>query len=53
MTDYTDVPAFVQDFLSYMSTIKGKSSNTIREYHYDLRNFLKFLKLHFRLVPVP
>ncbi|MBQ7667758.1 MAG: tyrosine recombinase XerC [Clostridia bacterium] len=52
MTDYTDVPAFVQDFLSYMSTIKGKSSNTIREYHYDLRNFLRFLKLHFRLVPV-
>ena len=52
MIDYTDVPIFLQDFLSYMDTIKGKSANTVREYHYDLRNFLRFLKLHYRLVPV-
>lgn len=52
MIDFTDVPVFLQDFLSYMDTIKGKSANTIREYHYDLRNFLRFLKLHYRLVPI-
>lgn len=52
MIDFTDVPIFLQDFLSYMDTIKGKSANTVREYHYDLRNFLRFLKLHYRLVPV-
>ena len=51
MIDFTDVPIFLQDFLSYMDTIKGKSANTVREYHYDLRNFLRFLKLHYRLVP--
>jgi len=52
MIDFTDVPIFLQDFLSYMDTIKGKSANTVREYHYDLRNFLRFIKLHYRLVPV-
>lgn len=50
-TDYFDLPFVAQDFLSYMDTIKGKSSNTIHEYHYDLRSFFRFLKLHYKLVP--
>ena len=50
--DYFDLPLFAQEYLTYMDTIKGKSSNTIIEYHYDLRSFFRFLKLHYRLVPV-
>lgn len=50
-TDYFDLPIIAQDFLSYMDTIKGKSKNTIHEYHYDLRSFFRFLKLHYKLVP--
>ena len=41
---YEDVPIFTRDFLSYMDTIKGKSENTINEYYYDLRLFLRFIK---------
>src|SRR5690554_6702060 len=39
-----DVPGMLKDFLNYMETIRGKSSNTIKEYRYDLRLFLKFMK---------
>jgi len=49
--NYFDLPIMAQDFLSYMDTIKGKSANTICEYHYDLRSFFRFLKLHYKLVP--
>jgi len=52
MIDMTDIPILAQDFLSYMDTIKGKSAKTIREYHYDLRSFFRFLKLHYRLIPL-
>ena len=40
-----DCPIMI-DFLNYMETIKGKSKNTIKEYAYDLRMFLRFIKLH-------
>ncbi len=36
----------LQDFLSYMLTIKGKSQNTVQVYFYDLRVFFRFMKLH-------
>ncbi len=49
--NYFDLPIIAQDFLSYMDTIKGKSQNTISEYHYDLRSFFRFLKIHYKLVP--
>ncbi len=39
----------VKDFLSYMETIKGKSKNTVKEYFYDLRLFLRFIKIHKKL----
>lgn len=45
-----DLPIIVEDFLNYMETIKGASSNTVKEYYYDLRTFLRFLKLRYRLV---
>lgn len=42
---FTDVPYYVKDFLNYQTVIQGKSKNTVLEYHYDLRTFLKFLKM--------
>jgi len=41
-----EAPLIVKDFLNYIETIKGKSQNTAREYFYDLRLFLRFLKVH-------
>ena len=37
-------PYYLKDFLIYMSTIKGRSDNTIVSYHSDLKMFLRFLK---------
>jgi site-specific recombinase XerD len=42
--NFDDAPSFLQDFLSYMLTIRGKSRNTVQEYFYDLRLLLRFLK---------
>jgi len=39
------------DYLNYMQTIKGKSENTVLVYFYDLRVFLRFLKLHKNIIP--
>ena len=40
---YAECPQFLKDCLIYMSVIKGKSENTIREYFYDLRMFLRYI----------
>lgn len=47
---YKDVPIFVDDFLSYLKTIKGLSINTVNEYYYDIRLYLKFMAYRLRLV---
>ena len=39
-----ETPKILQDFLNYMETIRGKSRNTIKEYQYDLRMFLRYVK---------
>ena len=41
---YSDVPQLLRDYLNFMTVIKGKSENTVKEYYYDLRMFLKFLR---------
>lgn len=38
-------PKIVRDFLIYLTTIKGKSMRTRKEYEYDLMLFFKFLKV--------
>ena len=43
-------PTFLNSFLDYTATILNKSPNTIKEYNYDLNNFLKFILVHFRMV---
>ena len=45
-------PDFLNDFLAYMSTILNKSTNTIKEYNYDISHFLKFIKYKFHLADV-
>lgn len=39
-----ETPKILQDFLVYMTTIKGKSKNTRQEYSYDIMMFLRFMK---------
>ena len=40
-------PYFLNDFLDYSATILNKSSNTIKEYNYDIAHFLKFIQYEF------
>ncbi len=46
-----NIPLPLMGFLNYMETIQGKSKNTIKEYYYDLRMFLRHLKIQRELVP--
>ncbi len=43
-------PPYVREFLDYMSTIKGRSKNTINSYYEDIKLFLRFLKMKNKLV---
>ena len=49
MIDRENNPVFLNDFLDYTTTILNKSTNTVKEYNYDLANFLKFIMIHFHL----
>ena len=42
-------PEFVNSFLDYSITILNKSTNSVKEYNYDLNMFLKYMKIHFKL----
>ncbi len=46
----TEIPIFLEDYLNYMESIKGTSPNTVKEYLFDLRTFLKFIKIRYKLV---
>lgn len=46
----SEIPTMLEDYLNYMETIKGTSPNTVKEYFFDLRMFLRFLKLRNKLV---
>ena len=39
---YLNCPIFLKNYLTYMSVIKGKSENTVKQYYYDLRIFLRY-----------
>lgn len=39
-----ETPKILQDFLVYLTTIKGKSKNTRQEYGYDIMMFLRFIR---------
>lgn len=40
-----DIPDYLTRFLNYMLTVKGQSKKTVQEYYFDLRTFLRYLKL--------
>lgn len=42
-------PEFLNAFLDYSIIILNKSSNSIKEYNYDLMMFLRFIKMHFNM----
>ncbi|WP_368487412.1 tyrosine recombinase XerC [Clostridium sp. BJN0013] len=41
-----ELPGYLNDFLNYLGTIKGKSKNTLEGYKVDLTMFFRFLKLY-------
>lgn len=44
--DFHELPADVQDFLTYTEIVKGKSPLTVKEYALDLRTFFRFMKVY-------
>lgn len=42
-------PDFLNSFLDYTITILNKSPNSVKEYNYDIANFLKYMKKQFKL----
>ncbi len=49
MIDRNLNPDYLNSFLDYSITILNKSPNSIKEYNYDITNFLKFIKIEFGL----
>ena len=49
MINREENPDYLNSFLDYSITSLNKSPNTIKEYNYDLANFLKFIKVNFKL----
>lgn len=49
MINIENNPSFLNSFLDYTATILNKSPNTIKEYNYDINNFLKFIMYHYKL----
>lgn len=49
-SDYTQAPQFLQEFLFYLLTIKGRSKLTVENYYLDLRAFFRFMKIQRGLI---
>ena len=49
MIDREKNPEFVNSFLDYSITILNKSTNSIKEYNYDLTMFFRYMMIHFNL----
>ena len=41
--NHKENPEFLNSFLQYSTVILNKSKNSVKEYNYDLSNFLKFM----------
>lgn len=42
-------PDYLNSFLDYSITILNKSPNSVKEYNYDLANFLRYMKIQLKL----
>ena len=49
MINRDENPEFLNSFLDYTVTILNKSPNTVKEYNYDIANFLKYMKKQYKL----
>lgn len=49
MLNIENNPEFLNSFIDYIETILNKSPNTVKEYNYDLNNFLKFIKIRLKM----
>lgn len=45
-----NLPAIINDFLTYMETIRGKSKNTVTAYSYDITLFFRYIKIKRNIV---
>ena len=52
MIQREDNPDFLNDFLDYSATILNKSSNSVKEYNYDISHFLKYIMYKFNIVKI-
>ena len=43
---FDDCPAYLQEYLNYIETIKLRSRMTVKNYYTDIKLFLRFLKLN-------
>ena len=46
-----EAPEEIRNYLNYMSTIRGRSERTCKEYYLDLRTFFRFLLKKRKMVP--
>lgn len=44
-TDTSDAPECLTDYLNYLKTIKNRSEQTVNNYYYDLKLFMRYLKI--------
>ena len=42
-------PEYLNSFLDYSITILNKSPNSVKEYNYDLSNFLKYMMIRVKM----
>ncbi len=49
-SEFSELPVIMRDYITYLQTIKSRSSATVNEYYTDLRTFFRFLKVKRRLV---
>lgn len=48
--EFSELPIIIRDYITYMQTIKSRSSATVNEYYTDLRTFFRFLKIKRKLI---
>ncbi|MEG0663595.1 MAG: site-specific integrase, partial [Clostridia bacterium] len=44
---FDDSPFYLREFLIYISTILGRSQNTVKGYYTDIKSFLRYVKLRY------
>ncbi len=49
MISRNENPDFLNSFLDYTITILNKSPNTVKEYNYDIANFLRYMKIQYKI----